>query len=103
MIRPAMVFGFTSTVKLEGGEIYELAVTSIPGIPVYYLQKQENKDIEQLYRDFIDFAIQHNCIPGWINVIVGNIEIPFYDPDDLIFSTPVKYTRHPNGFVYDST
>jgi hypothetical protein len=102
-IKPALAYCCMSTKRLPGGEKYKTAITSFPGTPVYYLQKQEGSDIHDLYGEFNKFAKDNNCQVGWMLVLIGDFKIPFED-DVLYDPAPfeVRYSLHPTGFYYDT-
>lgn len=102
-IKPAMAYCCVSPKKLPGGEKYGTGVTSFPGTPVYYLQKQENANTNKLYEEFHKFAKDNNCPVGWMLILVGNFKIQFED-DILCEPTPFenRYALDPAGFYYDT-
>jgi len=82
VIKPAVVFGFLSNEKLEGGELFEVGLTELNGIPIYFIGKQYfvglDISINKNSIRFQQFCKDHNKRPGWMLALVGDIDNPFY-------------------------
>jgi len=81
VIKPAVVYGFLSNEKLEGGEPFEVGLTETNGIPVYFIGKQYFVGMDITINKnsilFQQFCIKHNKRPGWMLALVGEVDIPF--------------------------
>ena len=80
MIQPAIVYGFQSSEILEGGDAFEIGVTSVPGIPIYFVNKSTivayNQTLNEEFYSFNCFANKHGKVPGFIMALIGSDIVP---------------------------
>ena len=118
MIIPTIVYGFESTEILEGGDVFEIGVTAIPGTPVYFVNKSTiaayNQSINDEFNNFNVFARKNGKLPGFIMALTGSDVQPKFKKSafdelttDEIFDKMVdlcesktsgawKYEKHPS-------